>query len=175
MHRPRPEIDKSVGKRVAESVSPQLPDISLIGSQNVQIPDSAFTDVIDSDEFEREFQAHPEEFEIEAAHFSDNLELARRFQATHDHESKAYESLFLVNQQLVKKNVSRYAGYTHTTSLTQEDLIGYGNEGLARAIEHFNPTAGFQFSTYATWWIRPLPRVCSTLPTSWFNRRERRH
>lgn len=175
VHRPRPEIDKSVGKRVAESVSPQLPDISLIGSQNVQIPDSAFTDVIDSDEFEREFQAHPEEFEIEAAHFSDNLELARRFQATHDHESKAYESLFLVNQQLVKKNVSRYAGYTHTTSLTQEDLIGYGNEGLARAIEHFNPTAGFQFSTYATWWIRPLPRVCSTLPTSWFNRRERRH
>lgn len=126
MHRPRPEIDKSVGKRVAESVSPQLPDISLIGSQNVQIPDSAFTDVIDSDEFEREFQAHPEEFEIEAAHFSDNLELARRFKQ-HMITSRKRMNPSFGQPTVSQKNVSRYAGYTHTTSSTQEDLIGYGN------------------------------------------------
>ncbi len=35
-----------------------------------------------------------------------------------------------------------------------EDLISEGNIGLMKAIENFDPNLGFEFSTYATWWIR---------------------
>lgn len=34
------------------------------------------------------------------------------------------------------------------------DLIQYGNEGLIKAIERFDVTKGFKFSTYATWWVK---------------------
>lgn len=37
-----------------------------------------------------------------------------------------------------------------------QDLMSYGMSGLSRAIDRFEPSRGFKFSTYAHWWIRQV-------------------
>jgi RNA polymerase primary sigma factor len=62
----------------------------------------------------------------------------------------AADALLLHNQRLVYKMARKYPA----TGMAYEDLVQFGFLGLMRAVEKFDPTAGFKFSTYATWWIR---------------------
>jgi RNA polymerase sigma factor (sigma-70 family) len=61
------------------------------------------------------------------------------------------QTLVLTNLRLVAKLALRYAG---RGSMLFMDLFEYGVFGLLRAIERFDPYRGFEFSTYATWWVR---------------------
>ncbi len=74
-------------------------------------------------------------------------ELAKRI-AEGDEEAK--QDLIQANLRLVIAIAKRYAG----RGMPFLDLIQEGNMGLIKAVDKFDYTKGFKFSTYATWWIR---------------------
>lgn len=114
----------------------------------------------DYDDFDLEDLFSDQEFQQELSEvtysntndYTENTQVIQKYQENPNNR-QIFSDIVEKNQPLVKKVVQRYLGAATNTSLTYDDLVSAGNIGMLKAIERFDPSSGFQFSTYATYWI----------------------
>ena len=92
-------------------------------------------------------------------HYLNEIALQPLLTATeeHDYAVLAKSGDFAARQIMIERNLRLFVSIAKSYArrgLPLQDLFEEGNLGLIHAVEKFDPSRGFRFSTYATWWIR---------------------
>ncbi len=124
---------------------PDLDDLKEVEDLKLDNIDSMSLEGVNTDDPVRMYLR--EIGKIQLLSFDEELELAKRI-LKGDEEAK--QKLAESNLRLVVSIAKKYVG----RGLLFLDLIQEGNMGLIKAVEKFDYTKGYKFSTYATWWIR---------------------
>ncbi|MCI2955659.1 sigma-70 family RNA polymerase sigma factor [Staphylococcus caprae] len=116
----------------------------------VESDDDFFDDITESDEFKK-IKDIDLVTKVDTYKFNDLY-----FERLQENEKdiELITQIVNANQQLVMKIASRYQKTVLGSILDFDDLISSGNLGLLKAIKKFDISLGYQFSTYAIWWIK---------------------
>jgi RNA polymerase primary sigma factor len=88
--------------------------------------------------------------ELFTKELGDENRLAEEMSRVREHSQEAKQELTRANLRLVVSIAKKFMG----RGISILDLIQEGNIGLLKAVDKFDHTRGYKFSTYATWWIR---------------------
>ncbi len=135
------EILESSGIEVVENLEQELDEIQA----NEEEIDLSIPEGIGLDDPVRMYLKEIGKVPLLSA--QEEIELAERM---HEGDEVAKKRLAEANLRLVVSIAKRYVG----RGMLFLDLIQEGNLGLIKAVEKFDYTKGYKFSTYATWWIR---------------------
>ena len=139
------ELGVSVLKDDVDFLEPDLDDLSEVEDIKLEEMDVVNIEGVSVDDPVRMYLR--EIGRIPLLTFEEELELAKKIlEDDEDAKQKLAES----NLRLVVSIAKKYVG----RGMLFLDLIQEGNMGLIKAVEKFDYTKGFKFSTYATWWIR---------------------
>ena len=134
------ELIKMETDKISEDIDEEKADKSK-RKKDIEVPEEASSDLVQM--YLREIGR------VELLKFEEEVALAKRIEKG---DPIAKQKLTEANLRLVVSIAKKYVGRSHNLSLL--DLIQEGNIGLFRAVEKFDYTKGYKFSTYATWWIR---------------------
>ena len=144
------EIDVSDVAEILEAADDLLPTDSDLMNLDEQIPE----DLNDAEAFAEEtattdpVRMYLKEIgKIPLLSSEEEMELAKRIS---EGDENAKKRMVEANLRLVVSVAKHYLG----RGMQLLDLIQEGNMGLLKAVEKFDHTKGYKFSTYATWWIR---------------------
>lgn len=139
------EIGVDLLKDDFEDVEPDIDDLESI--EEVDVSDANIND-FDGINIDDPVRMYLREIgRIPLLTYEEELELAQKIM---DGDEEAKQKLAESNLRLVVSIAKKYLG----RGMLFLDLIQEGNMGLIKAVEKFDYSKGYKFSTYATWWIR---------------------
>ncbi len=144
------EIDVSDVAEILEAAEDLLPTDSELLSMEEQIPEdlSIVEDTAEESSTTDPVRMYLKEIgKIPLLTAEEELELAKQIS---EGDEEAKKRMVEANLRLVVSVAKHYLG----RGMQLLDLIQEGNMGLLKAVEKFDYTKGYKFSTYATWWIR---------------------
>ncbi|MDO4476056.1 MAG: RNA polymerase sigma factor RpoD [Lachnospiraceae bacterium] len=143
-------VDVLQGKTMGEETDDLLiePDDDIIASEEEETEIVSDTDVLEGVSTEDPVRMYLKEIgNVPLLTSEEEVELAKRVEQGDEYAKK---KLTEANLRLVVSIAKKYVG----RGMPFLDLIQEGNMGLMKAVDKFDYTKGYKFSTYATWWIR---------------------